>query len=231
MIQVDNLFRTFQKGTLEAQILRGLSLSIRKGEFVSIMAPSGMGKSTLLNILGCLDRPTSGSYILDGIPVHDMDDDELSRMRNQKIGFIFQSFHLLQRMTAWENVILPLTYSDFEGDMKDKAVRVLTAMGLADRVDHLPRELSGGQQQRVAIARALINSPSIILADEPTGNLDTSSSREVMKIFHELHGGGVTMIVVTHDKDVALHADRIIEMKDGRISSDRPTGAPRAGAA
>ena len=139
MIQVENIFRTFQKGSLEEQILRGVSMRIRKGEFVSIMAPSGMGKSTLLNILGCLDKPTSGSYILDGVPVHDMDDDELSRMRNQKIGFVFQSFHLLQRMTAWENVILPLIYGDYEGDMMEKAIRVLGAFGLADRVDNLPR--------------------------------------------------------------------------------------------
>ena len=206
------------------QILRGVSLSIRKGEFVSIMAPSGMGKSTLLNILGCLDKPTSGSYILDGVPVHDMDDDELSRMRNEKLGFVFQSFHLLPRMTAWENVILPLIYSDTDGNMKERAIQVLTAVGLADRVDHLPRELSGGQQQRVAIARALINNPRIILADEPTGNLDSASGQEVMKIFHELHAAGTTMVVVTHDTEVALQADRIIEMKDGRISNDRPTG-------
>lgn len=222
MIQVENLCKTFQKGSLDVQILRDVSLSIRKGEFVSIMAPSGMGKSTLLNILGCLDKPTSGSYVLDGVPIHDMDDDELSRMRNQKIGFVFQSFHLLPRMVAWENVILPLIYSDFEGDTKEIALRVLAAMGLADRVDHLPRELSGGQQQRVAIARALINSPGIILADEPTGNLDSSSGQEVMKIFHELHTVGTTMVVVTHNMEVALQADRIVEMKDGRISNDRP---------
>jgi putative ABC transport system ATP-binding protein len=230
MLHVQDLFRTFQKGSLEVQILRGVSLSIRKGEFVSIMAPSGMGKSTLLNILGCLDKPTSGSYILDCVPVHGMDDDELSRMRNEKLGFVFQTFHLLPRMTAWENVILPLIYSDTDGNMKERAIQVLTAVGLADRVDHLPRELSGGQQQRVAIARALINSPRIILADEPTGNLDSASGQEVMKIFHELHAAGTTMVVVTHDTEVALQADRIIEMKDGRISNDRPTGT-RSGAA
>jgi putative ABC transport system ATP-binding protein len=230
MLHVQDLFRTFQKGSLEVQILRGVSLSIRKGEFVSIMAPSGMGKSTLLNILGCLDKPTSGSYILDCVPVHGMDDDELSRMRNEKLGFVFQTFHLLPRMTAWENVILPLIYSDTDGNMKERAIQVLTAVGLADRVDHLPRELSGGQQQRVAIARALINNPRIILADEPTGNLDSASGQEVMKIFHELHAAGTTMVVVTHDTEVALQADRIIEMKDGRISNDRPTGT-RSGAA
>jgi len=225
MIQAENLFKTFQKGSLESTILRGTSLSIGKGEFVSIMAPSGMGKSTLLNILGCLDKPTSGSYILDGVPVHDMDDNELSRMRNQKIGFVFQSFHLLPRMTAWENVILPLIYGDFEGDMKERAIRLLGSIGLGDRVDHFPRELSGGQQQRVAIARALINSPSLILADEPTGNLDSASGQEVMKILYELHERGTTTVVVTHDKEVALHADRIIEMKDGQISNDRFTRA------
>ena len=223
MIQVESLFKTFQKGSLEVQILRGVTLNIRKGEFVSIMARSGMGKSTLLNILGCLDKPTSGSYILDGVPVHDMGDDELSRMRNQKIGFVFQSFHLLPRMTAWENVILPLIYGDFNGDMKKRAIQLLGSIGLADRVDHLPRELSGGQQQRVAIARALINSPSIILADEPTGNLDSTSGLKLMKILHDLHDRGTTMVVVTHDKDVALQADRIIEMRDGQISNNRST--------
>ena len=179
-----------------------------------------MGKSTLLNILGCLDKSTEGTYVLDGVPVHDMDDDELSRIRNEKIGFVFQSFHLLPRMTAWENVTLPLVYSDTNSNMKARAVQVLESMGLADRVDHLPRELSGGQQQRVAIARALINNPRIILADEPTGNLDSSSGEEVIRIFRQLHAGGVTLVVVTHDMDVALQADRTIQMKDGRIASD-----------
>jgi putative ABC transport system ATP-binding protein len=228
MIEVSNLSKTFQKDSMEVRALEDVSLTIRKGEFVSIMAPSGMGKSTLLNILGCLDKSTEGTYVLDGVPVHDMDDDELSRIRNEKIGFVFQSFHLLPRMTAWENVILPLIYSDTDTNMKERAIQVLTSVGLADRVDHLPRELSGGQQQRVAIARALINKPRIILADEPTGNLDSTSGEEVIKIFRELHAGGVTLVVVTHDMEVALQADRIIQLKDGRISSDSPTGRPLA---
>jgi putative ABC transport system ATP-binding protein len=228
MIEVSNLSKTFQKDSVEVRALRDVSLTIRKGEFVSIMAPSGMGKSTLLNILGCLDKSTEGTYVLDGVPVHDMDDDKLSRIRNEKIGFVFQSFHLLPRMTAWENVILPLIYSDTDSNMKERAIQVLTSVGLADRVDHLPRELSGGQQQRVAIARALINNPRIILADEPTGNLDSTSGEEVIRIFRELHAGGVTLVVVTHDMEVALQADRIIQMKDGTISSDRPTGSQLA---
>jgi len=220
MIEVSHISKTFQKDTVEVQVLRDISVTIEEGEFVSIMAPSGMGKSTLLNILGCLDKSTEGTYVLDGVPVHDMDDDELSRIRNEKIGFVFQSFHLLPRMTAWENVTLPLVYSDTNSNMKARAVQVLESMGLADRVDHLPRELSGGQQQRVAIARALINNPRIILADEPTGNLDSSSGEEVVRIFRQLHAGGVTLVVVTHDMDVALQADRIIQMKDGKIASD-----------
>jgi len=228
MIEVNNLSKTFQKDSMEVRALQDVSLTIGKGEFVSIMAPSGMGKSTLLNILGCLDKSTEGTYVLDGVPVHAMDDDELSRIRNEKIGFVFQSFHLLPRMTAWENVILPLIYSDSDSNMKEKAIQVLTSVGLADRVDHLPRELSGGQQQRVAIARALINNPRIILADEPTGNLDSTSGEEVIKIFRELHAGGVTLVVVTHDMEVALQADRVIQMKDGRISSDRLTGSQLA---
>ncbi len=223
MIQVENLSKTFEKDTIKVRILREISLTISEGEFVSIMAPSGMGKSTLLHILGCLDKPTSGAYRLDGVPIHDMDDNELSRVRNEKIGFVFQAFHLLPRMTALENVILPLIYSDSKEDMKATAIRVLTGVGLADRVDHLPRELSGGQQQRVAIARALVNYPRIIFADEPTGNLDSSSGKEIMKIFHQLHASGTTLVVVTHDRDIAFHADRIIRMRDGRISHDRPT--------
>lgn len=222
MINVQNLSKVFNKDGAEVRVLNDISVIIEEGEFVSIMAPSGMGKSTFLNILGCLDKPTDGIYMLDDVPVQGMDDDELSRIRNRKIGYVFQSFHLLPRMTAWENVILPLIYSDDDSNMKEKAIQALASVGLGDRINHLPRELSGGQQQRVAIARALINNPRIIFADEPTGNLDSNSSAEVMNIFRNLHAQGRTLVVVTHDPDVGALADRIIEMKDGHISSDRP---------
>jgi putative ABC transport system ATP-binding protein len=225
MIEVRNLTKVFQKDNLEVRVLEDISVTINEGEFVAIMAPSGMGKSTFLNILGCLDKPTSGTYILDDVAVQGMDDDELSRIRNKKIGFVFQTFHLLPRMTAWENVTLPLIYGDTDSKMKVRAIEALQAVGLGDRVGHLPRELSGGQQQRVAIARALINDPRIIFADEPTGNLDSKSGEDIMNIFRKLHSDGRTLVVVTHDTDVAFQADRIIEMKDGRISSDRPTGS------
>jgi putative ABC transport system ATP-binding protein len=223
MIEVRNLSKIFQKDNMEVRVLEDISLTINEGEFVAIMAPSGMGKSTFLNILGCLDKPTGGTYTLDGLPVQGMDDDELSHIRNKKLGFVFQSFHLLPRMTAWENVTLPLIYSDSDANMKAKAIEVLNTVGLGDRVGHLPRELSGGQQQRVAIARALINDPRIIFADEPTGNLDSTSGQDVMNIFRKLHSEGRTLVVVTHDKEVAIQTHRIIEMKDGKISSDRPT--------
>jgi len=225
MIEVRNLTKVFQKDNLEVRVLEDISVTINEGEFVAIMAPSGMGKSTFLNILGCLDKPTSGTYILDSVAVQGMDDDELSRIRNKKIGFVFQTFHLLPRMTAWENVTLPLIYSDTDSKMKAKAIEALEAVGLGDRVGHLPRELSGGQQQRVAIARALINDPRIIFADEPTGNLDSKSGQDIMNIFRKLHSEGRTLVVVTHDTNVAFQANRIIEMKDGRISSDRTTGS------
>jgi putative ABC transport system ATP-binding protein len=223
MIEVRNLSKIFQKDNMEVRVLEDISLTINEGEFVAIMAPSGMGKSTFLNILGCLDKPTGGTYTLDGLPVQGMDDDELSHIRNKKLGFVFQSFHLLPRMTAWENVTLPLIYSDSDANMKAKAIEVLNTVGLGDRVGHLPRELSGGQQQRVAIARALINDPRIIFADEPTGNLDSTSGQDVMNIFRKLHSEGRTLVVVTHDKEVAIQTHRIIEMKDGKISSDRQT--------
>ncbi len=221
MIEVNDLSKMYVKDNREVSALKDICFRIEEGEFISIMAPSGMGKSTLLNILGCLDKPTSGTYTLDGVSVEGMDDDELSRTRNEKIGFVFQSFHLLPRMKAWENVTLPLIYSDTDSNMRDKAIAALNEVGLGDRVEHLPRELSGGQQQRVAIARALINDPRIIFADEPTGNLDSASGKEVMKIFKKLHHNGRTLVLVTHDTEVALQSDRIIEMKDGGIVADR----------
>lgn len=223
MIEVKDLSKMYVKDNQDVSVLEDICFTINEGEFVSIMAPSGMGKSTLLNILGCLDKPTSGTYTLDGVAVEGMDDDELSRTRNKKIGFVFQSFHLLPRMKAWENVTLPLIYSDSDSNMKEKAISALNEVGLGDRVGHLPRELSGGQQQRVAIARALINDPRIIFADEPTGNLDSASGQEVMKIFKKLHRDGRTLVLVTHDQEIALQSDRIIEMKDGKIVTDRTT--------
>jgi len=221
MIELRNITKTYNKdGGAEVKVLQGINLAIGQGEFVSIMAPSGMGKSTMMNIIGCLDQPTGGEYFLDGIEVAGMNDDDLSRIRNKKIGFVFQSFNLLPRTTALENVELPLIYSPDDLDIKAKAKSALEAVGLGDRVGHQPSELSGGQQQRVAIARALVNDPALILADEPTGNLDSASSNEVMAIFKKLHQDGRTVILVTHEPEVAAQADRIIRMKDGQVISD-----------
>lgn len=216
MIRMDGIQKTYRVGDVEVPAVRGISLHIRKGEFVAIMGPSGCGKSTLMNLMGCLDTPTSGSYLLDGQEVAGLDDDALSTIRNRKIGFVFQSFNLLPRATALENVELPLIYRD-EGGIRAKANAALASVGLADRAHHKPSELSGGQQQRVAAARALVTDPAILMADEPTGNLDTKASEEVMALFGDLHRQGRTIVLVTHEPDIARHAERTIHLKDGEV--------------
>jgi putative ABC transport system ATP-binding protein len=221
MIELKDITKTYRKnGGMEVKVLQGVSLRIEKGEYVAIMAPSGMGKSTLMNIIGCLDRPSTGEYRLDGVAVDGMDDDDLSAVRNRKIGFVFQQFHLLARTKALENVQLPLIYCSDDADMGSLAEKALHEVGLGDRVNHVPGELSGGQQQRVAIARALVTDPSILLADEPTGNLDTAASTEVMSIFDKLNSEGRTIVMVTHSNEIAERAKRIIRMRDGKIVSD-----------
>jgi putative ABC transport system ATP-binding protein len=202
-------------------VLKGIDLEINKGEYVALMGPSGSGKSTLMNLLGCLDTPTSGSYILNGKDVSKMHDDELAEIRNKEIGFVFQTFNLLPRTTALDNVALPMVYAGFsKSERKVRAEEVLKQVGLADRMDHQPNQLSGGQRQRVAVARALVNNPSIILADEPTGNLDSKTSEEIMKLFGDIHKLGNTVIVVTHEEEVAAYAHRIIRLRDGMVESD-----------
>jgi putative ABC transport system ATP-binding protein len=231
LIQIDHLAKTYLLGEVEVHALRGVSVEIRKGEFVAIMGASGSGKSTFMNILGCLDKPTKGSYILDGIDISKLTRDELARIRNEKLGFVFQGFNLLSRTSAIENVELPLLYGTASiKDREEKAVRSLHMVGLGDRVHHYPNQLSGGQQQRVAIARALVNDPSIVLADEPTGNLDSRTSVEVMGIFQELNKNGITIILVTHEPDIAQFATRHIIFRDGRIKSDRINPSPQIAA-
>lgn len=226
MIQMDEIQKTYRMGGVEVPAVRGISVHIRKGEFVAIMGPSGCGKSTLMNLMGCLDTPSGGSYRLDGQEVAGLDDDALSTVRNRKIGFVFQSFNLLPRATALENVELPLIYRD-EGGIKAKAAAALASVGLADRTRHKPTELSGGQQQRVAIARALVTDPAILMADEPTGNLDTQASEEVIALFHDLHRQGRTIVLVTHEPDIAKHAERIIHLKDGQVvRGNKPDEVP-----
>ncbi len=228
LIQIDHLAKTYMLGEVEVHALRGVTLEIRRGEFVAIMGASGSGKSTFMNILGCLDKPTKGSYVLDGIDVSVLTRDELARIRNSKLGFVFQGFNLLSRTSAIENVELPLLYgSSSIKDREERAVKALNMVGLGDRVHHFPNQLSGGQQQRVAIARALVNDPSIVLADEPTGNLDSRTSVEVMGIFQELNEKGITIILVTHEPDIAQFAKRHIIFRDGRIKSDRVNSASK----
>ena len=221
MIRVKNLKKQFQIGSETVNAIKDISFDVKAGEFISIMGPSGSGKTTLMNIIGCLDTPTSGEYHLDDNEVSLLDDNELAAIRNKKIGFVFQSFHLLSRNTALNNVMLPLTYAGFDkNEALKKAKSVLDKVGLEDRVSHKPNELSGGQQQRVAIARALVNDPSIVFADEPTGNLDTKTGEEIMSLFKELHKNGQTIIVITHENDIAYQTERIITVKDGLIESD-----------
>lgn len=221
LINIKALKRDFQLGSETIYVLKGINLQINKGEYVALMGPSGSGKSTLMNLLGCLDTPTSGTYILNGKDVSQMHDDDLAEIRNKEIGFVFQTFNLLPRTTALDNVALPMIYAGYsKSERNQRASEVLTQVNLADRMDHQPNQLSGGQRQRVAIARALVNKPSIILADEPTGNLDSKTSVEIMNLFNEIHKNGNTVILVTHEEDIAQYAHRIIRLRDGIIESD-----------
>ena len=231
LIHIDHLTKVYPLGEMEVHALRGVSVEIKNGEFLAIMGASGSGKSTFMNILGCLDKPTRGSYMLGDIDVSKLSRDELAHIRNAKIGFVFQGFNLLSRTSAIENAELPLLYCSMSNkERKDRAVAALERVGLGDRIHHFPNQLSGGQQQRVAIARALVNDPSIVLADEPTGNLDSRTSVEVMGIFQELNNHGITVILVTHEPDIAQFAKRHIVFRDGKIRADKPNATPRVAA-
>ena len=221
VIRLEDITRYFRVGSEVVRALRGVSLTIKRNEFVALMGPSGSGKSTLMNLLGCLDTPTAGRYMLNGKDVSKLDDSDLAEIRNREIGFVFQTFNLLPRLTALENVALPMIYAGSpKAERLERAMQVLDDVKLSDRVKHKPNELSGGQRQRVAIARALVNQPSILLADEPTGNLDSVISEEIMKLFAEIHRKGNTLVMVTHEHDIAMHAHRIVKLKDGEVESD-----------
>ncbi len=230
VIEIQDVTKIYRLGDVEVRALNGVSFQVSEGEWIAIMGPSGSGKSTLMNIVGCLDQPTSGSYRLDGLEVARMNDEQLATVRNRKIGFVFQTFNLLPRTTALANVELPLVYAGAR-ERRKRAVAALERVGLGDRVNHRPNELSGGQQQRVAIARALINEPSIILADEPTGNLDSKSGTEIMDIFRAMHGQGLTIVMVTHDPDIAMQCKRVIHIRDGQVTSDEQVGQDGTGLA
>ena len=223
VLSLRGIRRDFPMGNQWVRVLKGIDLDVQPGEYIALMGPSGSGKSTLMNLLGCLDTPTSGSYFLAGEDVSRMDDDALAEVRNKKIGFVFQTFNLLPRQTALQNVALPLVYAGWpKADRLARSTEVLGMVGLGDRMDHQPNQLSGGQRQRVAIARALVNTPSMVLADEPTGNLDSATSVEIMRLFDEIHARGNTLVVVTHEEDIARHAKRIVRLRDGLIESDEP---------
>lgn len=229
MFKIEDIEKTYTKASVSTQVLRGITLSIQRGEYVAIMGTSGSGKSTLMNILGCLDKPTNGQLELDGVDVSKLDDDALSELRNKKVGFVFQQFFLLERTTALDNVLLPLIYAEeYPVDSVQRAEKVLANVGLDDRMTYFSSELSGGEQQRVAIARSLINDPDVILADEPTGNLDSQSTAEILDIFSHLHKEGRTIVVVTHDRAVAEHAQRILELKDGKIIEYTASSEPES---
>ena len=221
VIEIRNIIRDFKLGTETVHVLKGIDLDIERGDYVAIMGPSGSGKSTLMSILGCLDTPTSGSYLLNGKDVSQMSDDQLADIRNTEIGFVFQTFNLLPRTTALDNVALPMVYAGASKSVRHKrAAEVLINVGLADRMDHRPNQLSGGQRQRVAVGRALVNNPSIILADEPTGNLDSKTGQEILALFDDIHKAGNTVIMVTHEEEIAAHAHRVIRLRDGIVESD-----------